>query len=364
MEALRQLGEADAWRHFIIGREGSTAGWGARDTVLISRKPFSEADIGRASAALSAGGIEALYLPGRDVRNQFYDLLHSPNPDEYERNYTFDITPVSDNRPFFFYSVQPRDLWTFVRTASHDTADYKVNKAVPLLFGLMGVSLLATLLILVLPPLVLGTRLPRQRGVLGFLLYFLFIGAGYILIEVGLIQKFVLFLGHPTYALTVVIFSMLVSSGVGSGLSRRVLGDDEGRLIKALGSVALLAALLALVSSWLLGALVWLPMALKVVITVLLIAPLGLVMGMPFPTGLGRLEEWHPPSVRWAWSLNAAASVLGSVGALVCSIYLGLIQTLIIGGLFYLAALAVVGRARPNAATSPHPGTAGVALAK
>jgi hypothetical protein len=308
--------------------------------------------------------MEALYLPGRDVRNQFYDLLHSPNPDEYERNYTFDITPVSDNRPFFFYSVQPRDLWTFVRTASHDTADYKVNKAVPLLFGLMAVSLLATLLILALPPLVLGTRLPRQRGVAGFLLYFLFIGAGYILIEVGLIQKFVLFLGHPTYALTVVIFSMLISSGVGSGLSRRVLGKDEGRLIKALGSVALLAALLALVASWLLGALVWLPMALKVVITVLLIAPLGLVMGMPFPTGLQRLEEWHPPSVRWAWSLNAAASVLGSVGALVCSIYLGLIQTLIIGGLFYLAALAVVGRARPNAATSPHPGTAGVALAK
>jgi hypothetical protein len=364
MEALRQLGEADAWRHVIIGREGWVAGWGARDTVLISRRPFSEADVERARALLSAGGMEALYLPGRYARNQFYDLLHSANPDEYERNYTFDITPVSDNRPFFFYSVQPRDLWTFVRTASHDTADYKVNKAVPLLFGLMGVSVGATLLILVWPPLLLGTRLPRQRGVLGFLLYFLFIGAGYILIEVGLIQKFVLFLGHPTYALTVVIFSMLVSSGVGSGLSRRALGKDEGRLIKVLGSVALLAALLALVASWLLGALVWLPMALKVVITVLLIAPLGLVMGMPFPTGLQRLEEWHAPSVRWAWSLNAAASVLGSVGALVCSIYLGLIQTLIIGGLFYLAALAVVGRARPNAATSPQPGAPGVVLAK
>jgi hypothetical protein len=352
MEALRQMGEADASRHFIIGREPGAAGW-ARDTVLISRKPFSEADLGRARALLLAAGMEALYLPGRDVRNPFYDLLHSPNPDEYERNYTFDITPVSDNRPFFFYSVQPRDLWTFVRTASHDTADYKVNKAVPLLFGLMAVSLLATLLILVLPPLVLGTRLPRQRGVAGFLLYFLFIGAGYILIEVGLIQKFVLFLGHPTYALTVVIFSMLISSGVGSGLSRRVLGKDEGRLIKTLGSVALLAALLALVASWLLGALVWLPMALKVAITVLLIAPLGLVMGMPFPAGLQRLEEWHAPSVRWAWSLNAAASVLGSVGALVCSIYLGLIQTLIIGGLFYLAALAVVGRARSPQSAVP-----------
>ena len=78
--------------------------------------------------------------------------------------------------------------------------------------------------------------------------------------------------------------------------------------------------------------------------TVALIAPLGFVMGMPFPTALQRLEEWHTPSVRWAWSLNAAASVLGSVGALVCAIYLGLVQTLLAGGLLYLAALAVVVR--------------------
>src|SRR6185437_3497654 len=110
-------------------------------------------------------------------------------------------------------TVQPRDLLTFLKSASQESADYKINKAVPLLFGLMGVSLLATILTVVLPPLVLGTRLPRQSGVRGFLLYFLFIGAGYILIEVALIQKFVLLLGHPTYALAVVIFSMLVSSG-------------------------------------------------------------------------------------------------------------------------------------------------------
>jgi hypothetical protein len=87
---------------------------------------------------------------------------------------------------------------------------------------------------------------------------------------------------------------------------------------------------------------------------------------MPFPTALRRLEEWHPPSVRWAWSLNAASSVLGSVGALACSIYLGLVQTLIVGGLFYLAALAVVARVRVNAATAPEPepGAGRVVLAK
>ena len=359
IEALGQLGEKEPWRHVIVGREGRVEGWGAKDTVLIARKPFSPADLDRARAALSH--MQTVYLPGAGIHNHFTDLMSSANPEQYERDYVFDITPISDNRPFFFYTVQPRDLWSFVRNASHDTADFKINKAVPLLFGLMAVSLVATAFILVLPPIVLGTRLPRQPGVRGFLLYFLFIGAGYILIEVGLIQKFVLFLGHPTYALTVVIFSMLVSSGLGSALSRRVLGKSEGRLIKALGCVALLASLLAVIISSLLTALVGLPLPVKMAITAGLIAPLGFVMGMPFPTALQRLQEWHAPSVRWAWSLNAASSVLGSVGALVFSIYLGLVQTLIIGGMLYLAALVVAARVRTN---HEAPDAGRVALAK
>ena len=87
-------------------------------------------------------------------------------------------------------------------------------------------------------------------------------------------------------------------------------------------------------------------------------------MGMPFPTALKRLEEWHAPSVRWAWSLNAAASVLGSVGALVLSIYLGLMQTLIVGGMLYLAALLVTARFRTGSGSQPTPAPGHVALAK
>jgi hypothetical protein len=263
---------------------------------------------------------------------------------KFEREYPFDISPVTDNRPFFFYTVQPRDLWDFVLHASHQTADWKVNQAVPLLFGIMGISVVSTLVILALPPLVLGTRLPRQKGVLRFLLYFLCIGAGYILIEVALIQKFVLFLGHPAEALTVVIFSMLVSSGLGSYFSRRLIMGDETRLRKVLVGVAILVAALAILTSFLLTAAVGLPSVLKMALTVVMIAPAGFLMGMPFPTGLRRLEEWHHPSVRWAWALNAAASVLGSVGALVSAIYLGLLQTLLLGGLLYVAAMVTLAR--------------------
>jgi predicted membrane-bound spermidine synthase len=343
MAALRQLGETEPWRHIIVGRDTSPQkSWGSLDTVLISRKPFPPADLDRARAAMAAAHMQPVYLPDERLPNQFTDLLRSPDPAAYQRHYQYDISPVSDNRPFFFYSVQPRDVLGFLSHASRTSADFKINRAVPLLYALMAISVLATAIILALPPMLLRTRLPTQNGVRAFLLYLVAIGAGYILIEVALIQKFVLFLGHPTYALTVVIFSLLVSSGLGSYSSRRILGDRHRRLYGALLLIAVLVALLAAVVTPVLAAGVGLPLVMKFVITVLLISPAGFVMGMPFPTGLKRLEAWHKPSVRWAWSLNAAASVLGSVGALVCGIYLGLVQTLLAGGLLYLAALTVV----------------------
>src|SRR3569832_229016 len=104
------------------------------------------------------------------------------------------------------------------------------------------------------------------------------------------------------------------------------------------------------------GPLEWLPYGLKVAMTVALIAPVGFVKGMPFPTALQRLEAWHAPSVRWAWALNAASSVLGSVGALVSAIYLGLVQTMIMGGLFYLATQTDNAWTRTGEAPAPQPG--------
>jgi hypothetical protein len=323
-------------------------GWGAQDTVLISRKPFSAEYIERARKTIAEAHMQAIYLPGETNSNPFSELLHSERPEEYERNYRFDISPVTDNRPFFFFTVQPRDIWAFLGRSDRSNADYKINSAVPLLFGLMAVSIAATLIILALPPMILGTRLPRRAGVLWFLLYFVFIGAGYILVEVALIQKFVLFLGHPTYALTVVIFSMLISSGMGSFWSRKLLGQSQVKLSLTLAVVVvLIAAMAAVVSPLVAGGVGW-AQPLKIAVVVLLIFPAGFAMGMPFPTGLKRLEERQPSSVRWAWSLNAAASVMGSAGAIVCSIYFGLIQTLLIGGLLYALALVILQSSFPE----------------
>lgn len=338
--ALKQVGQDDPARNIAVVR-GNLQGlerWGAQDTILISRTPFSPADTGRIKAAAATGKMELIYLPGTSLDTPFRDLLLSTDLKRFYNAYPFDVRPVGDDRPFFFYTVQARDLSPFGRRASSANADSKINSAVPILFGLMAASIAATLVILALPPLLLGHQLPRSHGAIRALLFFLFVGAGYILIQVALIQKFVLFLGHPTYALTVIIFSMLLSGGLGSFASKRLVRADVRRLAGVLMLIAAAVLVLAAVVTPIAEGGVALPFPVKVLISVALISPVGFAMGMPFPTGLTLLERVMPVSVRWGWAINAASSVMGSTAAMFLAIYLGLKLTILIGGLFYLAA--------------------------
>ena len=355
MDALQAVGETEPWRHVLAVREdvNKLNGWGAQDTVLIFRKPIQAADLANLRTALSRHVLQPIYLPDEPPSNEFGRLLKSGNPEQFWKDYRFDISPVDDDRPFFFYTVQPRDIWSFLKQ-SQEAADSKINRAVPLLFELLGVSALATIIVLLLPPLLLKTSLPVERGERSFLIYFVCIGAGYILIQVALIQKFVLFLGHPTYALTVIIFSMLVASGLGSYFSRRLVQGAASRLAWALAGISVAVAGLAFVAAPISEFGVGWPLPLKMLVTAVLIAPAAFLMGIPFPTGLTFLEGRWPRAVRWAWALNAAASVLGSAGAIFLAIYIGLRATMLVGALLYLGALAIQWAQR-NALSVPMP---------
>ena len=351
MDALAKLGQTNPAQHVMVVRDDTAKlqGWGAQDTVVISRKPFTTEDVLNARQWLASGKLEGVYLPGAPTNTAFAQLLSSPSPSAFWKTYPFDISPVDDDRPFFFYTVQPRDIARYLTTANTQSADFKINRALPLLATLVAVSLAATLVILLLPYLIPGTHIPKQKGIFLFLLYFLFLGAGYILIQVALIQKFVLLLGHPTYALTVIVLSMLVFSGLGSFVSKPTIAGDDSRLISILLGISILVAALAFAAPSIVGTAAAWPLASKMLITAAAVAPVAFFMGMPFPSGLRRLEERHSPSVRWAWSLNSAASVLGSGGAIVLAIYFGLRATLLIGAAFYLSALFVILLTRKSA---------------
>lgn len=354
IEALKQLGESNPERHIIVAREGTNriSEWGATDTVIVTRKPMQEGDLARVRAALDQPGMEIVYMPGIERSTPFRDLLLSRDRVAFFEGYQYDVTPVNDNRPFFFYTVQPRDVWEYLRTATKESADFKINKAVPMLFGVLFVSLAATIITLLLPPLLLKQALPASPKVRLYLIYFCCLGAGYIMIQVALIQKFVLLLGHPTYALTVIIFTMLLSSGLGSNYSKRIVQGSAERarlvLLLIVISVPILGYFAGLISS--IGP-AW-PLPLKMLATICVVAPLGFLMGIPFPTGLATLELWESSAVRWAWSMNAASSVLGSALAIFLAIYLGLYQTLVVGGLLYLVAAWIYRSTAEKAAIS------------
>jgi len=207
----------------------------------------------------------------------------------------------------------------------------------------LAISVVAVLAFLILPLALHG----RRQSPLP-LLYFVAVGLGYILVEIAFIQRFVLFLGHPTYALTVVIFSLLLSSGMGSLASRKWLGNKSSAAIPLMVIIAALL-LYVFVLPGLLNRFVGLPLIAKFLMSGILLVPLGFAMGMPFPTGLrtlasfpaGEGSETQQSAVEWAWAMNAASSVLGSVLAMVIAIQFGLNVTLTCGAVAYLLALTL-----------------------
>ena len=171
-----------------------------------------------------------------------------------------------------------------------------------------------------------------------------------------------LLLGHPTYALTVVIFSLLVSSGLGSFMSVRIAGAGNGRLRAVLAAAAALIVLLAIAVQPLLSAGAGLPLGVKIRGHRVGDISGGIHHGNSLPRWSAPSRESCPPAIRWAWSLNAAASVLGSVTALVLALYLGLVQTMLVGGGLYLCALAVLAASPRRTADVTQPVPAGVSV--
>ncbi|HEY6338530.1 MAG TPA: hypothetical protein VIW68_08560 [Candidatus Sulfotelmatobacter sp.] len=345
LETLHGMGIADPARHFIVASLGALNEDGIPVVVLAKKTPFTfEEEMAVRAHLAQHPQLIPLYMPSAPADNAFSQLIASNDPYAFARNYPYNVSPVTDNAPFFFFTLKPSQI--LGEKGLQHGVDWKVNLGVLVLLLVLGISVVAVLAFLILP-LVFKGGAAHQSPVP--LLYFIAVGLGYILVEIAFIQRFVLFLGHPTYALTVVIFLLMLSSGAGSLFSRVWLPRTEQAWIPlALVVVVLIADVVFLPGR--LAALVGLGFNYRLVISAVLLAPLGFVMGMPFPTGLRALASFPAPefpspvarpenAVEWAWAMNAAASVLGSVLAMVIAIQFGLTITLACGAGAYLLAL-------------------------
>ena len=355
MEALHELGVGTPARNFMVASQGALNEDGIPVVVLAKKSAFTTDEEGRVRKQFARySELNPLYLPSQPGQNAFSDLIASNDAYGFARGYAYNVAPVSDNSPFFFFTLKPGQI--LGEKGLRRGIDWKVNLGVLVLLLVLVISVAAVLAFLIVP-LVFGGGKARQSPLPLF--YFIAVGLGYILVEIAFIQRFVLFLGHPTYALTVVIFLLLLSSGAGSLFSRRWLPRTEMCWVPLLLIIATLAFDVVFLPSRL-AALVGMDLGYRLLMSGVLLAPVGFVMGMPFPTGLRAVagpstQEFsrggaRDNTIEWAWAMNAAASVLGSVLAMVIAIQFGLTVTLACGAAAYVIALVQLPTLRRKAA--------------
>ena len=343
--ALRARGVAEPAQHIGAFRSLRTM------TFVVTLEPLSAADRAAFRSFAASRGYDVVWLP--DVSpgevNQ-HNRLPEPiyyrafsallaDPEGTIRAYPYDIRPATDNRPFFFHTFRWRQTPEVLAGLGTTWQPFGGSGYLVLVALLALVSLLAV--VFIAGPLLVrrGGRqaVPAPAGIKRrALLYFLMLGLAFLFIEIPLAQRFILFIGHPSTALGVVVFAILVFSGLGS------LSAPRWRLPVAL--LALIAT--ALVTSVALPALFRLalgwPFAARVALAIASLAPLGLLMGVPFARGMAIVERAAPGLVPWAWAINGSGSVISGVLAVMLALSWGFSAVLWLGAAAYAAALVAI----------------------
>jgi hypothetical protein len=348
--AMAERGIGDPARHLVVVR-GPVEGQRARApaTVLVKASPFTDEEVKRLETIATGQGLVPLYTPLTRPPGDLTRIVTAEDPAAVWRSLPSDVSPTRDDRPFFFHTVRPSRL-ADVRLGWNDEWQ-KTNLGTFVLAGLAVLTPLVTVGFILGPLAVAGARAGETGVRLLWLLGFAGLGLGYVMVEVVLVQKCILFLGHPVYALTVVLFSLLAWSAAGSFLSGWVGEERLGVLMPSiLVGVAALVTVYAFGLSPFFQACVGFPRPARLLLAATVLAPLGVALGAPMPSAIRLLNRAAPRAVPWAWGVNGAASVLGSVGALVVALLAGFDRALLLAAVAYLLALPglrSLGRSEP-----------------
>ncbi len=364
--ALEELGVRDASRHIAAVRS-----WGSM-TILVKRSPLTGQEVERirrfardrwydpvALPGLTAGeGNVFVRLPSDEYYRAFAAILSPAKREGFMERYLFDIRPVRDDAPFFNHFLRLGNLGGTYRTMG---GKWQFFLEEGYLFPAMLVQATALSTLLILVPAVAARRpgkgtapMDTETRSLGrgrhgrhslpccrFLPYFAFIGIGFMFSEMVLVQKLILPLGNATYALAAVLASLLAGSGVGSLIGQRhpVLQRPPTLVV-----IALLVILYSILLRQAPGLLAPLSPALRFAAVSALIFPLGLPMGIPFPSGITLLGKREPALIPWAWVINGSFSVLAPLIAIMLALVTGFGAVAYLASGAYLAASLILTR--------------------
>ncbi len=346
--SLRDFGVADPRRHLIIVRNMNLAnkpdvpdGVG---TLLVSRRPFTDAEINRIEDVSKRLGFDVVLSSRAALDDSFVQVTSADGFAPLVHNYPVNISPPTDNSPFFFNQLRFRNLFN-LQLLDFGKQTHNM-RAVFVLAVLLATVTILTALCIVLPLMLTADR-AALTGKLPLLVFFIAIGLGFMLIETSQMQRLIISLGHPTYGLTVVLFALLLSSGVGSYLTSGISDDRAGpagivRLTALLAVLVVFGLITPSIARWTESA----TTPVRVAAAVALLFPPGLAMGMAFPLGMKLASNRAAELTPWLWGLNGAASVLASVLTVCIGLAWSISAAFWSGAVCYLIALAAFSRAR------------------
>ncbi|MEW6088108.1 MAG: hypothetical protein AB1498_07365 [bacterium] len=322
--SLETRGEKDFSKHLMLLRERGM------NIFVMKKERFTQEEIGKVKEICSEKQFDILYYPGLEGEGDLFDFINAKDEKAFYKNYPLDVRPSTDDRPFFSTFLKPVDFW--LGHCPKEKRDFPL-KVVFTLRKFLLIFLFINLLLIA----VFGFK---ERSI-AIPSYFSFLGIAYMLVEITLIRKFIFLLGHPVYAVSLILFSLLLFSAAGSLASKKMEG-----LLKRKAAIFIFLFFLILFYSYPLDSVfnsfIPLPYYLKYILTIFLLFPLGFFMGMPFPLGINALKESR--SISYVWAVNGASSVFGSLLALVLSMSIGYNLTILLAGLVYLSAGCLANR--------------------
>jgi spermidine synthase len=271
-----------------------------------------------------------------DLYHYMLTWLLAGKSEELFAKYVFDIRPATDDRPYYTAYLKTDRIGMFLGQLNKISEEWGYL----VLIATLLISLIAAVCIISMPVIGRWKELfLKKRGTAGVIIYYGCLGLGYMLVEMCLIQKLVYFLEDPVFSLSIVLTAMLVISGIGSIASRRLASDPVSRVRIACAGIIVSLLFYAFGLTPLTNLTLGAPFAVKVLLSIVFIAPASFFMGMPFPTGLAALSSGREGLVPWAWGMNGALSVTGSVFARLLSVSYGFLPVLVCAMVLY----AIVG---------------------
>jgi hypothetical protein len=303
------------WRQVPWGFAGGAA------TMLISLAPFSNTDIDKVEAVAKKLQFTVVLSPRFAEDLAFADLASGNNLAKAIAASRSDISPPTDNRPYFFQMRKFKDMFRF---NLNTPAQREITDSAHLLGTILVVVTILTVLCIVLP-LCMADQQFALKMAWPHMLYFAAIGLGFMMIEVSQMQRLIIYLGHPTYALSVVLFTLLLSSGLGS-FTTQGMGMRNLRRVGLMrcGVLVAVLCLFGFFTERILGVFHDAVTPERIAVGVGILFPLGLMMGMAFPLGMKAASGNEHRLTPWLWGINGANSVCASVLAVVISLYAGI----------------------------------------